>query len=86
MKDFLQICSLVVMIGAFIGLLLYLLVKSYGEMRADSRQKKRSAKLSAPDEWMRNRNFGTPGLDIVESLRDVKIEYKGVINIDGQRI
>lgn len=87
MKNFLSISSLVIMIGAFVVLLLYLLVKSYGEMGVNSRQKKkRRAELSIPDGLMGNRNIGTPGLDIVESLRDVEIEYKGVINIDGQRI
>lgn len=75
-----------IIVAIFVALLLFMMTKSHQDASVSARLKKKAARQSDVDKLMGNRNNGTPGLDIVESLRDVKIEYKGVINIDGQRI
>lgn len=88
MVDFsgVMLYSPVIMIVAFIAVLLFMLVKSYRELDAATRQKKKKTKQSDVDAYIGNRNNGTPGHNIVGSLCGYNIEYKGVINIDGQRI
>lgn len=75
-----------IMVVAFIVVLLAMLIKSYRELSAATRRKKKEKKQSDADAYIGNRNNGTPGHNIVGSLCGYDIEYKGVINIDGQRI
>lgn len=75
-----------IIVAAFVALLLFMMTKSHQDASVSARRRRKAARQSDVDKLMGNRNNGTPGLDIVGSLRDAKIVYKGVINIDGQRI
>lgn len=76
---YLLVYSPFVIVGAFLGLILFMIYKSHQETESTHKQTNKIDKTNQDEDNL-------CGSGIIESFHDVEIRYNGLINTDNQRI